>query len=204
MFMMLAAFVCSMYVAIDITAGERERGSLEPLLINPVPRSLVVIGKWLATAFFGGLGMTLTLLLMGGRLAQVPVEQIGLRIALSPGLLFAMWLIMLPVTLFASSLQLLVSSFAHSFKEAQTYLSFTLFLPMLPGLCLGFRPIEEALWTLTTPLFSQQLLISHLMQGTPLDGGHVALATTCIMLLTGALLTATIAMFRREQIVFGT
>ena len=61
MFSVLSAFICGMYLAIDATAGERERGSLEPLLLTPTPRRELLVGKWIACSVFGTFGVVLTL-----------------------------------------------------------------------------------------------------------------------------------------------
>ena len=203
MFVVLSAFFCNMYIAIDTSAGERERRSLEPLLINPVPRPVMVLGKWIATVVFGTLGMLLTLIFMGTVMSRVPVEEIGLRIALGPDLLFETLIIVLPLALLAGALQLLVSSFARSFKEAQTYLSFTLFLPMLPGIILSFNPVKSETWMMLVPMLGQQLLVSDRLRGDPLELLRFGLATSSTLVVTAVLLAATVALFERESIVFG-
>ena len=82
MFLIMAAFGCNMYIAIDATAGERERGSLEPLLLQPVPSSVLVLGKWLSTVVFGIIGGLLTLLCLSVAMHQLPLENLGLRLVL--------------------------------------------------------------------------------------------------------------------------
>lgn len=82
MFLIVAAFVGGLNVAIDTTAGERERRSLEPLLVNPVSRSALTAGKWLATCVFGLVASLLTLVLSLLMMRFVPLEQLGMQLSL--------------------------------------------------------------------------------------------------------------------------
>jgi sodium transport system permease protein len=76
-FVIMAAFVCGMGVAVDVTAGERERKSLEPLLVNPVPRYTIIIGKWMAAVLFSAVGLVLVMVLNFFSLSRVPLEEVG-------------------------------------------------------------------------------------------------------------------------------
>ena len=69
-----------MNIAFDATAGERERLSLEPLLINPVPRSGIVLGKWLAAVLFSSIGILLTLASVVLALQRVPLQELGVQL----------------------------------------------------------------------------------------------------------------------------
>ena len=99
MFALMASFICNMYIAIDATAGERERGSLEPLLLTPVSRSDLVIGKWLATILFGMVGVFITLLCTTLVMQQVPLEVLGMRLVLGPLELGLITLCFLPLVM---------------------------------------------------------------------------------------------------------
>ena len=203
MFLVLAAFICSLYIAIDTTAGERERKSLEPLLINPVPRKWLVVGKWSATAIFGAGGLVLTLAVMAVAVRLIPLEELGLRLELGPGQ--AAWILVttLPLALLAGSFQLTVASFAHSFKEAQTYLSLTLFLPMMPGMIMSFNPVKTEAWMMLVPMLSQQMLVGDMLRGDPISLSRSAVAAAATLAVTAVFLALTVALFRRETIVFG-
>src|SRR5580704_13831804 len=79
MFLILAAFTAGMQIATDSTAGERERGSLEPLLLNPVPRWQLVAGKWLAASVAALVGMVATLVVTSQVLSRLSLEDLGVR-----------------------------------------------------------------------------------------------------------------------------
>ena len=85
MFLVLATFVGGMNIAIDTTAGERERGSLEPLLVNPAPRKSIVAGKWLASVVFAWVSVLLTFVLLQQAMERAPLESLGLRFQLDAG-----------------------------------------------------------------------------------------------------------------------
>jgi sodium transport system permease protein len=165
MFLIMAAFGCNMYIAIDATAGERERGSLEPLLLQPVPASALVLGKWLSTVVFGVIGGMLTLLCLSLAMHQLPLENLGLRLVLGGGESAKLMFIALPLILFAGSAQLLLATIAKSFKEAQTYLSATMLLPMLPGLFASMKPMEPSVWMSAVPALGQQVMTSMVLRG---------------------------------------
>jgi sodium transport system permease protein len=199
LFLSIACFVCSMYIAIDTTAGERERRSLEPLLINPIPRWTIVMGKWGAAMTFAALGLTVTLISTALALMPVPLETIGMRISLTPVVLLQLMLVCLPLAAFAAAVQLLVATFATSFKEAQTTLSLTLMAPMLPGLLQTLSPVRQAEWMFALPMLSQQLLLTEVIRtgNTPLAHAGLAAATT---LLAAALALGTMtALLNRER-----
>ncbi len=203
MFVILAAFFCNMYLAIDATAGERERRSLEPLLINPVDRDMIVLGKWGATVIFGGAGVVLTLVFITIAMGYVPLQDIGVRVSLGPAVVGQILAVTLPLSLLAGAMQLLVASFARSFKEAQTYISLILFLPMLPGLALSMNPVKTEDWMMLVPMLSQQLLVSDMMRGDPTGVVRHALAIASTLVVSGLFLWWTARLFRKETIVFG-
>ena len=116
-FTLVSAFVGGMNVAMDTVAGERERHSLLPLLLNPVRRRDIVMGKFLAVSLFS--------------LAGLFVNLLGFALVLhTPHLAPALAAALLPLALLAAALQLLISTVCRATKEAQTYLSMLVFLPM--------------------------------------------------------------------------
>jgi sodium transport system permease protein len=160
-FTLVAAFAGGMNVAMDTVAGERERRSLLPLLANPVDRREVVIGKWLAVSLFSIAGLTINLL----GFAVVCVTS-GMHVnAPWPRLLVAMALGIFPLALLAASIQLLLSTACRSVKEAQTYLSMVVLLPMGVGMLLVFFPPARQAWFSVLPVLGQQLHLLRLMDG---------------------------------------
>ena len=186
MFLIMAAFGCNMYIAIDATAGERERGSLEPLLLQPIHARVLVLGKWLSTVVFGVIGGMLTLLCLSLAMHQLPLENLGLRLVLGINESVQLMYIAMPLILFAGSAQLLLATIAKSFKEAQTYLSATMLLPMLPGLFASMKPMEPALWMAAVPALGQQVMTSMVLRGETVGIGYLGISTGVCFVLTSA------------------
>ncbi|MCB1058472.1 MAG: ABC transporter permease [Acidobacteria bacterium] len=203
-FIIFSIFLGGMYLAIDSTAGERERHSLEPLLTNPVPRWQLVLGKYGATLVFTAVALTETLLGFAVVLNVLPLEDyLGVRFQLGVGALVGIFLITVPMMLLAAALQIVIATFTRSFKEAQTYLSLLPLVPALPGLFLVFLPVETKLWMMLVPTFGQQLLIQRLMRGEGLEPLHVAVSAVVTLLAAGLFLALAMRLYRSERTVFG-
>lgn len=200
MMVLLAAFFCNMYIAIDTTAGERERRSMEPLLLNPVPRTVLVVGKWLAGATFGGAGVVVTIFATGAALARAPLEEIGARVDLSLAMGLAVFGVTVPLLLFAAALQIMVCSFARSFKEAQTLVSLTALLGMAPGMILTLNPFGREPWMMGVPVLAQQIMAGALARGEAIPIAQQALAVASTVGSALVFVAVTVALFRREQI----
>lgn len=200
----LSIFTGGMYVIIDATAGERERGSLEPLLINPAKRWEFVVGKLLASLPFAvfSLGFVLLIFYVGFRV--VPVEDfIGFPMVLDGGALFAIFLLCLPEVLLASGLQMLVATFTRSFKEAQTYLSFMPMIIGLPSVFLSFTPVKSKLIYMLVPTYGQSLLFNQILRGETLVTQHWLVASGVTLALAVVLVFVAIRLYQGERVLFG-
>ena len=133
MFIMVAGFVGGMQIATDSTAGERERGSLEPLLVNPAPRVAFVAGKWMAATLAAIVSVCLTTVLCAQLTRLLRLEDMGIRLEIGPQHVGPILLAVGPMCLFTAALQAAVATLARSFKEAQTYMGVLILGPMLPG-----------------------------------------------------------------------
>jgi len=164
-FFVLTVFLGGMYLAIDTTAGERERQSLEPLLANPVGRGMLLAGKLGATVSFALISLLLSCIAFAVVGRFLPVEKLDIVLDIGPR--FAAWvlLLMAPLALLLATLQTLVSAFAKSYREAQTYLSILMLLPVIPSLLLAVMPLQPRPWMYAVPLLGQQLGIMDLVRG---------------------------------------
>jgi sodium transport system permease protein len=203
LFLVLAAFVGGMNVAIDATAGERERGSLEPLLVNPVARGAVVGGKWLGTVTVAAVAVVLTLAGFMLAMGRVPLEVLGVRPTLGVREAVMIAVAVLPLTLLASAVQMLVATYARSFKEAQTYLSLLLFVPVVPGMITTFVPLEGSALTSLVPVLGQHLLIDRVLAGEGLPVSGLGLSLVGLALPTALCLWACGRLLHSERIIFG-
>jgi len=203
MFAILSPLLGGMTIAIDSTAGERERGSLEPLLANPVPLWQIVMGKWLAAWTFATGVAVLTL---GGFMLAASFYT-GKRLAAlltfgTPE--FAQFVAMvIPFAAMTAALQMLICTYGRSYREAQTYVSYLATLVSFVPLIVMFSGLKDALWQLAVPVLGQQVVLTRVVRGdtlTPIDwllpsavAGFIAAA--CVLLVARLL--------RDERIVFG-
>ena len=203
MFLIMVAFIGGMNVAIDTTAGERERQSLEPLLVNPVSRPALTAGKWTTTCLFGLVATVLTLLTFVLMMRFVPLEDLDVQLSLGARQLLLMSVAVAPLVLLASALQMFVATFARSFKEAQTYVSLLIFVPIIPSTVLQFYPLQPTGWMMLVPALSHHLLLVDVMGGEPVTTLSVAASAVAATLLAVLLLALTSRLLQQEKIVFG-
>lgn len=200
----MTIFGGGMYVVIDTTAGERERGSLEPLLINPIPRRDYVLGKLLASLPFAlaALAVALGVLYIGFNL--LPLEEFtGMQMSIPPAALMNMLLLSLPVVLLASGLQMVVAAFTRSFKEAQTYLSFLPLVAGLPIMFLAFIPVKVGMGIAMIPIFSQALIINQILRGETIQPANVTASAVGTLVAAVVVTLLAIRLYEREKILFG-
>jgi sodium transport system permease protein len=202
-FLVLALFSGGMAVAIDASAGERERQSLEPLLLNPVPRSAVVLGKLGAIGLFSGMALAETIVGFGLVPVALPLERLGFAIRLEPGVLATLFLLLLPLLALCGAVMLLVAARARTFRAAQSTLSFLMLVPAMPGLVLAFVPVKLKLWMLCIPAFGEQLLVTRLIRGEAVVAGSMALAMASTAAWAAAAAWLAIRAFSNEAFLFG-
>jgi sodium transport system permease protein len=201
--LMITAFTGGMHLAIDSTAGEKERKSLEPLLVNPVPRWQIMTGKMLATLTFAFLSLTLTLLSFKIALPYMPTGAMEIDLRLTWRTVALILLAVGPVAVLAASLLTLLATFAKSLREAQSYMGLVVLIPMIPSILFMANPVKAEAWMMTIPLFSQNLLISEFVRGETVPLVWLAMSFGGTLLL-GLLLAAIAAsLFNRPRVVFG-
>ncbi|HEX4872381.1 MAG TPA: ABC transporter permease [Nevskiaceae bacterium] len=202
-FLVLSAFVGGMYLAIDTTAGERERASLEPLLITPVSRARIMSGKLLATALFALASLVICVIAFVVSMRFIPVAELGLSVDLGAATLAQLLLVVAPIALLASSAQTVVASFAKSFREAQTYLQFLLLIPAIPSILFAINPTRPEPWMEIAPLFSQAVHINQLLRGDPVGLATLLLAALVTTALATLLAGVAVRLYQREQLALG-
>ncbi len=201
MMILLSVFGASMGAAADATAGERERGSLEALLMNPVGLSAVVGGKWLAASVFSAVGSTACLLLSAFAMQAIPLQDLGIRFQLEAWQLGLGVLILLPAAFLAPALQMLVCSFSKTLKEAQPYLGFLTMLAMAPGMIAAIYGVENADWMLAAPFFSQTKLLSSVLAGERPEVWEVVFSAALSLAATVICLEVIARLMRSEKLV---
>jgi sodium transport system permease protein len=204
LFMLMSALTGGVQLATDSTAGERERGSLEPLLVNPVPRGALVGGKWLAASAASLLAVVLSMGFCAGLLKLVLAPDIGVRIPIGATQMGTILLAALSVCPLSAALQVFVGTYSRSFKEAQSYIGILMTLPVMAIAVVGaIYPLRNELWMYAIPLLSQYTMVTSAIGGTAPDALAFAIATSVSLIAAGLLVAWTTRLFRSERIVFG-
>ena len=200
-FILFAMLMGGLYLAIDATAGERERGSLEPLLTVPAERSRLIYGKILATCCFMLLSLAITLTAFTLGLKLVPLESLGMSANFGPAVAMRVFVVAVPFALLGASLMTVVASFTRTYKEAQSYLTLVLLIPTLPIVFAGLYSLRPSNWLMAVPSLSQHLLMTGLIRDEPLPPLHVAISV--LTTLAAGLALAWIAgrLYEREAIL---
>jgi sodium transport system permease protein len=200
-FILFAMLMGGLYLAIDATAGERERGSLEPLLTVPAARSQLIYGKILATCCFMLLSLAITLTAFTVGIKLVPLESLGMSANFGPGVALRVFSVAVPFALLGASLMTVVASFTRTYKEAQGYLTLVLLIPTLPIVFAGLYSLRPSNWLMAVPSLSQHLLMTGLIRDEPLPALQIAISV--LTTLAAGLILAWIAgrLYEREAIL---
>lgn len=201
--LLLAAFIGSVGFSADMTAGERERRSLESLLITPASTFSLYLGKWLTA-----LVLTLAILIMQLALLAIafrflPFNQLGLRVDVNYIDLFNVFWALLPVVFFAVGLQLSLSIFAKSFKDAQSLIAGLLFIPMLLNFYTMFNPGVFFDWWLWVPVLGQAVVIKEILLGGTIAAFTFWKFWASALVITLFAFVLGIKQLRRPKIVYG-
>ncbi|MGZ5035687.1 MAG: ABC transporter permease [Usitatibacter sp.] len=203
MFAILSPLLGGMTVAIDSTAGERERGSLEPLLSNPVPTGEIVAGKWLAAwTFAASVGIfTLT----GFVVATLLYAQKKLATLMTFGApeLAHFVAIVVPFAAMTSALQMLICTYGRSYREAQTYVSYLATAASFVPVAVMFSGMKDAVWQLAVPVLGQQMVLSRVVRGDALAPIDYLLPSAVAFAIAAACVVLVSRLLRDERIVFG-
>lgn len=203
MMVLIAAFTGGMQIATDSTAGERERGSLEPLLVNPASRGAIVSGKWAAAAIVSIATVSITTILAVTELRTLPLAELGIRIRFGAPQLLAMLAVVLPMAPLIAALQAYISTFARSFKEAQSYMGALMLVPMIPMLASTMYSLNTEAWMYPLPMMGHYLLLTSILGGRVISPWSFVANAVISLVLAAALVMAMARLFRNERIIFG-
>lgn len=200
-FLLFATLTGGLHLAIDTTAGERERKSLEPLLTLPVARSGLIFGKMIATVCFMLASLALTLVAFTLALGQLPLDRIGMSSSFGFGTAALAWLLLCPFAPLGAALMTVVASFTKTYREAQTYLSLLLIVPTLPLAFATLLNVEADAKLMWIPSLSQHLLITTLIKDQPLDPAFIALSVASSLAFGLLFAWLAVRLYRREAIL---
>jgi sodium transport system permease protein len=200
--LMITAFTGGMHLAMDTTAGEKERRSLEPLLINPVPRWQIMSGKLVTTMLFAMSSLALTLLSFKLALPLMPIGKFGIDLSITAAAMVRILLVIAPVAILAASLLTLLASFAKSYREAQSYMGLVVMVPLIPSIIFMSNPIKPDTWMMAIPLFSQNLLIGEIVRDEAVAAAWYALSIGSTLVIGLALAFIAANLYNRPRLIF--
>ena len=200
--LLMAAFIGGLSFAIDTSAGERERRSIEPLLLTPPDRLALVLGKSLATSTFGIIATALCSVGFVLAVRYSPVEKLPFALNISALLGVQMWLFMVPTVLMASALVLALASFSKTVKEAQSSATVLIFIPMVPGMLSVLKGMSENVALSAIPFFGQQMILTQMLSES-VQPMALALCTLVSLLVFALATLFTKRVFEQESILLG-
>jgi len=189
------------YLAIDTTAGERERNSLEPLLSLPLSREMLVLGKYLALLFFVLLSAFLTVVTLSIVFRFMPTEIFAGTLHFDFLTLFKGFLYALPLVFLIGSLLMSVAAFTRSTKEAQTWLGILMVVPMAPYFLMQFINVKSANIIMFMPMMSQYKILEKVAKNETVEPLHLLLSVSGTMLAAGLLLGVAFWLYRQDRIL---
>ena len=201
---LFAALMGGMAVALDTTAGERERQSLEPLLTTPARPIEIVVGKWLAVVAFDALVVTLTLTGFYLTLALAPLPPVGIPFLFGAREFERFLVVLVPMILMLPAILLYVGSRARAYREAQANVSVLLFVVSLIPLVQLFMQRKEPPWLMFVPVSAQYSLLNTSLRGEAPALAQLALSWLAPLLLIVLALAAFARRLSRESILSST
>ena len=200
-FLLFACFLGGLHVAVDSTAGERERGSLEPLLTLPVSRGALVAGKFAATAFFMAVALIIGIVAFAVAVDYLPLAEVGMDADLGLVECAMAFAVLVPIAVLGAGLLNAVTAFTKSFKEAQSYSGIAMLLPTLPILLIILNPMQPTISMMLVPSLSQHLLITSIVKAESIDPLYFAVSATSTVAIGALFGLLAVWRYRSEKLL---
>ncbi|MEQ8666127.1 MAG: ABC transporter permease [Rhodospirillales bacterium] len=197
-------FMGGVYLAMDTTSGERERGTLESLMVHPVPRWGLLLGKYLAALLFTVAAVAVQLLAFKLVLYATGTADLDFAQRLSWPALGLMLIVSVPLMMVAVGIQVIIASLTRTYKEAQTYLGLLPLIPAIPGMVLVFAPIHSQTWMTIVPILSQTLILGDLVSGDPVSPVAITLSALGSIAVASLFVSFASWLYEQERLVFGS
>jgi len=211
-FVILLSLTGAMYPAMDLTAGEKERGTIETILCSPVSRTHLVLGKFLmvltasvATALLSIISMTVSFG-VGKKMLQGVAHGAAdtvLQITLTAKAVISVFVMVLPLAVLFSAALLAIALFAKSFKEAQSYISPLMIVVVLPAVAAVLPGVELSTTLALVPVLNTSLVSKEIMTGT-YHWNYIALIFASSCIYAAVAIAIAVKLFQREDVLFRT
>ena len=193
--------MAGLHLAIDATAGERERGSLEPLLTVPARREQLIYGKMLAACAFMLLSLSLTVTALAAVLHFTGLERLGMSVNLGPTSVLAAIACCAPLAPLGAAGMTIVAAYTRTYREAQTYVGLALLVPTVPLMFVGIMGVKPSGWLMVVPSVGQHFLVTRLLRAEPIPPLHLLLSVGTTLALAALLMWAAGRLYRRESLL---
>ncbi len=211
-FVILLCLTGAMYPAMDLTAGEKERGTIETILCSPVSRTHLVLGKFLmvltasvATAVLS-VGSMAVSFGVGKKMLQGAVNggaDAAFQITMTGKAVISVFFMVLPLAVLFSAALLTIALFAKSFKEAQSYISPLMVVVVLPAVAAVLPGVELNTALALVPVLNTSLVSKEIMSGT-YHWNYIALIFASSCVYAAAAIAIAVKLFQREDVLFRT
>ena len=211
-FVILLCLTGAMYPAMDLTAGEKERGTIETILCSPVSRTHLVLGKFLmvltasvATAALSILSMTVSFA-VGKKMLQGVANgtaDAALQITMTAKAIIFVFVMVVPLAVLFSAALLAIALFAKSFKEAQSYISPLMIVVVLPAVAAVLPGVELNAALALVPVLNASLVSKEIMTGT-YHWNYIALIFASSCIYAAVAIAIAVKLFQREDVLFRT
>lgn len=199
-YLMLAAFMSGLSVAIDSSAGERERNVLEMLLCQPVSTLKIVLAKLIGASTIAVIGVVLVLVLTSLSVGFVDLTKIGATFSLDMSTAAVLLLLLLPICFFASACQLFVAFQTKSFKEAQSTVGMLIGIPAFVPFVVSMMD-DRPEWLNWLPIAGQSMIIENIFKGLEVNWLAVFATSSVTIAITVALVLALAKKLKSEKVV---
>ena len=198
-------FIGAMYPAIDLGAGEKERGTIETLLVSPATRFQIVIGKFLVVTLSGIISAILTFVGLYASIklnSEIPSEILSLILkVIDINSILVIFTLIIPVSVFFAGVLLSFSFFANSFKEAQSIMTPLNFIVIIPAFIGTLPGMKLTTATAMIPILNVSLASKEIISGT-INNGLLAIVYISMFLLAAVSLYICIKWFGKEHVIF--
>jgi sodium transport system permease protein len=198
---LMSMLMGGLHVALDATAGERERGSLEPLLTVPVRREQLIYGKILAACVFMLLALTVCACAMAVALRHAGLERLGMNENMNPLTVLELIACCAPLAPLSASLMTIVAAFTRSYREAQTYVGLILVIPTLPLIFASTMGLRPSPWLMMVPSLSQHFMVTGLLRAEPVSALYAVLSVSVTLALGAVAAFAAGRLYHREALL---
>ena len=200
LYLMMSAFVSGLAISIDASAGERERNVLEMLLCQPVSTLKIVLAKLFCSSTIAIISIILMLVLTSISVGFVDLTKIGATFDISGFTFVALLLLLIPICIFASAIQLFFAFQAKTFKEAQSTVTMLVMVPSVIPMAMMFMDDKPA-WTEWAPIAGQSLIMEDLFKGLPVDWAALAVTGAATLAIAAALILTLAQKLKSEKVV---